>query len=97
MVDYFIEYSTRLLGLLFNPQKRIFIGYLLSAFFIAFAYLIFVKKLHIKSSYRVLFPFDVWFSPSSRSDYMVIAINQAIILLLSPYLLARLTLAALLL
>ena len=77
----------------FNPQKRIFWGYLLSSLVIAFLWLRLVKKTSIRSSAKQIFDRQVWISKSAWADYKVMLINTVLMMMLSPRLLAKATVA----
>ena len=70
-----------------DPQKRIFWGYLLSAGLIAFLWLRFSRHLDVSQVVRKIFEKNSWWSRSSRADYRVMALNTAIMSVLSPRLL----------
>ena len=76
-----------------DPKKRIFIFYLLISVFIAFIWLIYNKKLSIKNSALRIFNPKIIFSQSSKSDYKIFILNQIIMFLVSPLLIAQLTIA----
>ena len=76
-----------------NPKKRIFIFYLLAAAFIAFLWLYFNKKMGIKKSLKKIFNPQIFFSKSSIGDYKIFFVNQIIMVLISPLLVAQLTIA----
>jgi len=77
----------------FNPQKRIFWGYLLSSLLIALLWLRLVKKINLRTSAIQIFNRHVWISSSALADYKVMLINTLLMLLLSPRLLAKATVA----
>lgn len=77
----------------FNPQKRIFWGYLLSSLLIALLWLRLVQKINLRSSAIKIFDRQVWASRSALADYKVMLINTLLMLLLSPRLLAKATVA----
>jgi len=81
------------LSVFFNPQKRIFWGYLLSSLVIALLWLRFVQKINFRSSSIQIFDRQVWMSRSALADYKVMLINTMLMLLLSPRLLAKATVA----
>ena len=96
----FLDYLTALGDSFANPQKRVFIGYLLAALAIAVAAVLLSSRNDIRGGLqqarRQLFNRHIWWSSSAKGDYRLFIINQAVMLVLSPMLLARLTLAALL-
>ena len=77
----------------FNPQKRIFWGYLLSSLLIALFWLRLVQKINLRSSAIQIFDRHVWISQSALADYKVMLINSMLMFLLSPRLLAKATVA----
>ena len=77
----------------FNPQKRIFWGYLLSSLVIALLWLRLVDKTNIFSSAKRIFDRQVWISRSAMADYKVMLINTMLMLLVSPKILAKATVA----
>tara|TARA_B100000945_G_scaffold10724_1_gene8452 strand:- start:428 stop:1438 length:1011 start_codon:yes stop_codon:yes gene_type:complete len=77
----------------FNPQKRIFWGYLLSSIVIAFLWLRLVKKTNLISCVKQIFDPQVWISRSAMADYKVMMINTVLMVILSPRLLAKATVA----
>jgi sterol desaturase/sphingolipid hydroxylase (fatty acid hydroxylase superfamily) len=76
-----------------NPKKRIFVFYLLAAAVIAFLWLYFKKKLDAKRAIIKIFNPKIFFSRSSISDYKIFLVNQLIMILISPILVAQLTIA----
>lgn len=89
-VDLFIN---QWLTAFFNPQKRIFWGFLLSSLLIAFLWLKLVKSNNIRSIATLIFNRNVWASSSALADYKVMLINGLVMFLLSPRLLAKATIA----
>ena len=89
-VDLFIN---QWLTAFFNPQKRIFLGFLLSSLVIAFLWLKLVKSNNIRSIATLIFNRNVWASRSALADYKVMLINGLVMFLLSPRLLAKATIA----
>ena len=90
------EYFGQLTDPLLNPQKRVFAGYLLSA--LAIALVVMVVRSHGSwvGAWRGLFSRDIWWSKSVRADYMILFINQAVLMGVVPRLIGKLTLATLL-
>ena len=78
---------------IFNPQKRIFWGFLSSSLLIALLWLRIVQKSNLYSSTSQIFHRHVWISPSALADYKMMLINSLLMLLLSPRLLAKATVA----
>ena len=80
-------------SIFFNPQKRIFWGYLLSSLLIGTFWLKFSNKTSIRNSFTKIFARDIWISKSARADYKVMIIYSGIMIVLSPNLLAKATVA----
>lgn len=87
------EWLSDLLATFFDPSKRVFWGYLLSALFIAMFWLGITRKLSFREICTYVFSSKVWWSTSAKADYKVFFLNKIIMLLLSPLLLVQLTLA----
>ena len=77
----------------FDPQKRVFIGYLFSAFFISILWLLLVKKENIKNTILKVFDKNVYMSKSAKTDYILFIINIIILMFLSPLLITQLAIA----
>lgn len=84
------------LAAFFNPQKRVFWGYLISALIISIVWLALYKRINLIKSIKIIFSPIVWLSQSARADYFLMILNGAIMTLLSPLLLAKATVASLL-
>lgn len=79
--------------LFFNPQKRVFIWYLLSASLIGIFWLIIYQKKTVSNSFKEIFSRKIWFSYSARSDYSLLVINKAIMAFISPVLISQVVIA----
>ena len=77
----------------FDPKKRLFIGYLIAAFGIAFFWLLISKKFTIRNALRKILDRSVFSSTLSRADFKVFLINRAFTLFISPMLVTRLDVA----
>ncbi len=77
-----------------NPQKRIFWGYLLSAFLIALAWLLLIKRESLGLSIKQIFSPKSWLSKSARADYLLMIINGVVMIFLSPRLLGKTVVAS---
>ena len=77
----------------FDPQKRLFIGYLLTASLIALVWLNFHKKIGLRSAICKMFDKKVWLSSSSRADLKLFFINRFFFVFLRPALLTQLAVA----
>ena len=85
------EWATQFL----NPQKRLFWGYLGSAFLIALAWMVMRQHMHPARACRTLLSRDLWSSDSARADYAVFLINTALMGSVVPRLLGQATVATL--
>lgn len=87
------DYFQQLLDGFLNPQKRLFVGYLLSACVIAIVWLVIKYKFSLQHALQHIFAKKVWASPSAVLDYQIFLVNRLLMLLLSPILLAQATVA----
>lgn len=76
-----------------NSQKRVYFGYLASAFLLGFIWLVASRKHSLKKAWRTCFSSEIWFSTSARADYLIFLINKFSFLLIAPLLITQLTLA----
>ena len=65
----------------------------MAAFLIAFLWLYFNQKIGLKKSFTKIFNPRIFFSKSSFSDYKLFILNQIIMVIISPILVAQLTIA----
>jgi len=72
----FIELADNLWGHVFDPNKRLFWGYLLATF--GFATFVWWRSKCQKSLIQFLFPRAVWLNQSAKQDYIVWLLNAAI-------------------
>lgn len=93
MLVFIQSWFAELLGLVSQGSKRVFVGYLISALVIAIIWLRWHKKLTLWLALRWFFKPSIWWSCSSKADYQLMVINQAVMLLLSPLMLSKLALA----
>lgn len=84
MTDFFANFL--------NPEKRLFIGYLISAAFIAIVWLRMVQKKPLINIVSGFFDSKIWFSRSAIADYKLMLINQFFVKLLAPILIGQLAL-----
>ena len=68
--DFFEEFT--------NPQKRIFVGYLMSAFVLALVWLCIAERDSAKAAIKKIFDKNVWLSTSSSADFKIILVNRVI-------------------
>ncbi len=94
MIDQAVQlWMDEWLSAFFNPQKRIYWGYLLSSLLIALLWLRLIKRVDLRSSVGQIFQRKAWVSRSAWTDYRVMLINTLLMLLASPRLLANATVA----
>ena len=79
MLDVVLDFLSGLLLEVTNPQKRVYVGYLMSALCIAFLWLFFVEKLKIKDAALLIFNKKIWLSKSSKSDFKLLLLNRIIL------------------
>lgn len=87
--QYFQPFINEWLNAFLDPQKRVFIGYLLSALLIAMVWLVVYNKQSLYQAFKKFFNKKSWLSSSARSDYLVMFLNSFIMLLISPKLLEK--------
>ena len=92
-MDILHQYIETLSENFFDPKKRVFLGYLLSAFIISFLWLTIVKKEKIKQTINKIFDKKVFMSKSSQADYILFLLNIIILMFLSPLLISQLAIA----
>jgi len=93
LIAFAQSWFAELTGLVTQGSKRVFVGYLLSAAVIAIVWQMWQRRITFVGSVKTLFGLNTWWSESSKADYRLLAINQAVMLLLSPLLLSKLALA----
>ena len=96
MLELFNDYFLSLLNEIANPQKRVFVGYLLSAMVIAFLWLCVVEKLSSKTAAKKIFDKCIWFSRSSIADFKIILINRVIMSAGAATIVSQLTISTIL-
>ncbi len=87
------DYATAVFGDLLDPQKRVFWGYLASAWLISFLWLFVRRRAGLVRAAGEFFSAASWLTRSARADYLVFLLNGAIMMLLAPALLSQLTIA----
>ncbi len=87
------DYWSDIVASFLDPKKRVFLGYLLSAFFIAVVWLMFIKKYRFSSALGFIFSKKTWLSDSSKADYKLFLINKVFLLLFSPLFISQIALA----
>ena len=96
MLELFNDYFLSLLNEVANPQKRVFVGYLLSAVAIALLWLCFVEKISLKTAIKKIFDKRIWLSKSSFADFKIILINRFIMSAGAAAVVSQLTISTLL-
>ncbi|MEX2617076.1 MAG: extracellular solute-binding protein [Alphaproteobacteria bacterium] len=95
-----LDYLAELGDAFVNPQKRVFIGYLLAALAIACAVIAFSAGTGLRAGlgegWRRVFDRKIWWSASARGDYRLFLANQAVMMALVPFLVTQVALAAVL-
>ena len=95
MGELIFDYLNDLVDPFFNPKKRVFIGYLISAFIIAFLAQFVLTRANFRQVSTALFSRKVWFSVSAKADYKIFFFNQALMMGIGPRLISKLALATL--
>lgn len=93
MTEFIQQYIADLYTAFSNPEKRVFIGYLLSAAVIALLWLVIIGKQRLSDSVKVLFSKQVWLSRSAKSDYLLFLFNRIFMQWLAPKLIGQLVIA----
>lgn len=93
MWEFARSYAVDVFGDLIDPQKRVFLGYLASAWLIAFLWLFFRRRAGFLHAAGEFFSPASWLTRSARADYLLVVLNGAIMLLVAPALLSQLTIA----
>lgn len=88
-----VDYFDQLADPFFNPQKRVFIGYLLGGMVIALVAQCFHARASFRRWLKTVFSPRIWWSKSSRCDYKIFLINQAIMMGWMPRFVSKLTIA----
>ena len=96
MFDLFFGLANSFYLELFNPQKRIFFGYLASAFLISLLWLVICEKTTVRSAVKKVFDKEIWVGESSLADFKILIINRIIFFLAAPALISQLAIATLL-
>ena len=92
-MEIFYQYIETISENFLDPKKRVFLGYLLSAFLISFMLLTIIKKEKVKQSIKKIFDKKIFMSKSSKADYLLFLLNIVILMFLSPLLISQLAIA----
>lgn len=90
LIEFF---QSDILGQFLNPKKRLFLGYLLTAFLIALGWLCIVQRQNLKQAFKLVFAPAVWLSRSSRADVMCFLVNRVFFMLFRPLLITQIVIA----
>ncbi|MCQ8876930.1 sterol desaturase family protein [Pseudoalteromonas shioyasakiensis] len=95
MIDTIWQTLAQTPGYLFDPNKRIFIGYIVMAFFLALCvYGMRKSKKSAHGFFRFLFAKKIWWAPSARQDYQLWLYNRILkALLFGPIVLTMVPIA----
>ncbi|MFY8325721.1 sterol desaturase family protein [Pseudoalteromonas sp. ZZD1] len=95
MIDTIWQTLAQTPGYLFDPNKRIFIGYIIMAFLLAlFVYSVRKTKKTTKGFFRFMFAKKIWWAPSARQDYQLWFYNRILkALLFGPIVLTMVPIA----
>jgi sterol desaturase/sphingolipid hydroxylase (fatty acid hydroxylase superfamily) len=93
MSDFLAQLLESLLGTFSSPEKRVFVGFLLSAWLIAVVWLVWRQGQSLKDALRELFSRKLWWSRTARADYKLLLANRLVLLLIAPRLLSQLAIA----
>ena len=93
MAEYIELFQTDVLGQFLNPKKRLFWGYLCSAFSLALLWLCLFQRQNLKSAMRTIFSPAVWLSRSSRADVVCFLINRVFFMIFRPLLITQVVIA----
>ena len=93
MVDILYSYLEHVIAPFWNPEKRIFLGYVAGAIVLATLFYVLTAPGRWRQALSDAFGRKVWWSSSSKADYKVLLINQAILMGVLPRLLSKLAVA----
>ncbi len=93
MDGLFLDYVRDLTDPFFNPQKRVFVGYLGIALVLALAIQIFVYRSGFLKAVAAVLSRKIWLSRSAVADYKILLINQFLMMGIAPQLITKLALA----
>ena len=87
--DFILSTGREILSVFFDPLKRVYWIYLLSAGAIAFVWLVFFRRRSSLNAVRQIFSKASWWNASARTDYCVMAVNRVVMSVVSPRLLGQ--------
>ncbi|MEM9601949.1 MAG: sterol desaturase family protein [Pseudomonadota bacterium] len=89
----FEQITDTVTDLFFNPEKRVFIGYLASAWVIGIVWLCWAGGSSLRGAMSRTFDRRTWLGRSARADYLLLAINRGVMGLITPALIGQLAIA----
>ncbi len=87
------DYLERVIDPFINPQKRIFLGYLVTAIGIAVVAQMIVSRTRLRDAVSEFFARRIWFSSSAIADYKILLVNHALMMGIIPRLASKLVVA----
>ena len=96
MYEIIIDYKDDLIDTFFNPQKRVFVGYLVTTLIFVITFQVLYIKINIYKALKEIFSRKIWLSESAKADYKIMLINKVFMIFVSPILLSKLVFATLL-
>lgn len=96
MVELISDWIAQVIAPFFDPQKRIFVGYLLSAVAVALFVQMIIARHRPGQTLQDFFSPKVWWSSSARGDYKILLVNKLVMMGIFPRLLSRIVVATLL-
>ncbi len=91
-----VDYLDKIIDPFLNPQKRVYLGYLIAAVLVAVGLSYILSGKSTRETLSALFARRIWWSKSARADYGIVAINQAFMMGVMPRLVSKLALATIL-
>ena len=91
-----VDYLDKIIDPFLNPQKRVYLGYLIAAVLVAVGLSYILSGKSTRKLLSALFARRIWWSKSARADYGIVAINQAFMMGVMPRLVSKLALATIL-
>lgn len=92
MEAFLTDWVDGVLSAFLDPKKRVFCVYLLCALAIGLVWLR-AQGLSLREACKEIFSNRVWWCRSSRADYLIVIINQAVMQVLTPVIVTQLAVA----
>ena len=93
MAEYLELFQADIIGQFFNPKRRLFWGYLLTALLISVLWLCLLRRNNIRQAFETIFSPRVWLSRSSKLDVVCFLLNRVFFLALKPMLITQIAVA----